>query len=99
MCVHAKLLQLCPTLCNLMDHSPPDSSLCGHSPGKNPGVGCLCLSPGGLPKPGTEPRSLLSSPLSRGFFTTSATWEAIPNEYFVSIQSNKAGDFLYWFSL
>ena len=27
-CVHAKLLQLCPTLCNPMDCSPPSSSVC-----------------------------------------------------------------------
>ena len=26
-CVHAKLLQSCPTLCGPMDHSPPDSSV------------------------------------------------------------------------
>ena len=26
-CVHAKLLQLCPTLCDLMDYSPPGSSV------------------------------------------------------------------------
>ena len=28
-CVRAKSLQLCPTLCNFMDSSPPDSSVCG----------------------------------------------------------------------
>ena len=26
-CVHAKLLQLCPTLCDPMDYSPPSSSV------------------------------------------------------------------------
>ena len=26
-CMHAKLLQLCPTLCNPMDYSPPGSSV------------------------------------------------------------------------
>ena len=26
-CMHAKLLQLCPPLCNPMDHSPPGSSV------------------------------------------------------------------------
>ena len=28
--------QLCPTLCDPMDYSPPDSSVHGDSPGKNP---------------------------------------------------------------
>ena len=32
--------------------------------------------PGDLPDPGTEPASLMSPALARGFFTTSATWEA-----------------------
>ena len=32
--------QLCPTLCNLVDCSPPGSSVHGNFPGKNTGVGC-----------------------------------------------------------
>ena len=28
-CMHAKSLLSCPTLCNPMDHSPPDSSVHG----------------------------------------------------------------------
>ena len=28
-CVHAKSIQLCPTLCDSMDHSPPGSSVHG----------------------------------------------------------------------
>ena len=50
--------QSCPTLCDLMDCSPPPTRLlCAwNSPGKNTGVGCH--SPAGyLPHPGTEPRS------------------------------------------
>ena len=35
--------QLCLTLCNPMDCSPPDSSVHGDSPGKNTGVGCPAL--------------------------------------------------------
>ena len=35
--------QLCPTLCDPMDCSPPGSSVHGNSPGKNTGVGCLAL--------------------------------------------------------
>ena len=35
-----------------------------------------CPSPGDLPDPGIEPKSLMSLKLSGGFFTTSATCEA-----------------------
>ena len=34
-------------------------------------------SPGDLPNPGIEPASLRSPVLAGGFFTTSATWEAL----------------------
>ena len=33
--------------------------------------------PGDLPDPGIEPASLMSPELAGGFFTSSATWEAI----------------------
>ena len=42
-CVYAKSLQLCLTLCNPIDSSPPDSSVHGDSPGKNTRVGCHAL--------------------------------------------------------
>ena len=42
-CVHAKLLQLCPTLCDPMNHSPAESTVQGILPGKNTGVGCHTL--------------------------------------------------------
>ena len=38
----------CPTLCNPMDCSPPDSSVSGDSPGKNTGVHCHALLQGNL---------------------------------------------------
>ena len=38
--------QSCPALCNPMDCSPPGSSACGDSPGKNIGVGCHALLQG-----------------------------------------------------
>ena len=38
----AKSLQLCPTLCDPIDGSPPGSSI-RDSPGKNTGVGCHFL--------------------------------------------------------
>ena len=37
--VKVLVTQLCPTLCDHMDCSPPSSSVCGDSPGKNTGVG------------------------------------------------------------
>ena len=54
-----------------MDYSPPSSSVCGDSPGKNTGLGC-CPLPEDLPNPGIKPRSptlqadsLLSQPLGK----------------------------------
>ena len=45
----ANLLQSCPTLCNLMDSSPPGSSVHGDSPGKNTGAGCHAFLQGVFP--------------------------------------------------
>ena len=42
----AKSLQLCPTLCDPIDGSPPSSPNPGDSPGKNTGVGCHFLLQG-----------------------------------------------------
>ena len=68
LCVCAKLLQLCPTLC---------------VPGSSVGLskqeylsGLPCPPPGDLPEPDTETLSLTSPALARRFFTSSATWEA-----------------------
>ena len=44
------------TLCNLMDYSPPGSSVHGDSLGKNIGMGCHAHLGGNLPNPGIEPR-------------------------------------------
>ena len=48
-CVLCLVAQLCPTLCDPMDHSPPGSSVHGDSPGKNTGVGCHAFLQGILP--------------------------------------------------
>ena len=40
------LSHLCLTLCNPFEYSLPDSSVHGHSPGKNTGVGCMPSSRG-----------------------------------------------------
>ena len=47
--------QSCPTLCDLMDCSPPGSSVNGDSPGKNTGVGCHAFLQGILPTQGLNP--------------------------------------------
>ena len=71
--------QLCPTLCNLMDCSPPGSSVRGILQARILVWGVISFS-GDLPNPGielTSPVSLVSPALAGGFFTTGATWEAL----------------------
>ena len=75
LCVHAKSLQLCLTLCDLMDFSPPDSLSMGFSR-QEYWSGLPFPPPGDLPNAGIEPTSLMSSALAGRFFITSATWEA-----------------------
>ena len=58
LCMHAKSLQSCPTLCNPMDCSLPGSSVYGDSPGKNTGVGCRVLLQGIFLTQGLNPRLL-----------------------------------------
>ena len=79
-CVCVKSLQLCPTLCYPMDCSLPGSLSMGFSRGES-WSGLLCPPPGDLPDPGIEPMSLMSPALAGGFFTTSATWEALSVVY------------------
>ena len=45
-----------------------------------PGMGLSCPPPEDLPDPGIKPTSLMSPSLAGGFFTTSATWEALNQE-------------------
>ena len=57
LCVPAKSLQSCPTLCDPMDCSLPSRLLCPwDSPSKNTGVGCCAFLQGNLSDPGTEPQ-------------------------------------------
>ena len=65
MCVHAKLLQSCLTLCGPVDCSPPCSSIHGS--------GVLCPPPEGLPDPEIKPASFVSPASADWFFTTNAT--------------------------
>ena len=54
-CVHAQSLQLCPTLCDPMDCSPPGSSV--HGILQTRILELPFPSPGDLPNPGIEPGS------------------------------------------
>ena len=47
--------QSCPTLCEPIDCSPPDSSVHGDSSGKNTGVGCHALLQGIFSTQGSNP--------------------------------------------
>ena len=57
--------QLCLTLCDPMDCSPPGSSVHGNSPGKNTGVGRHAHLQGLFPTQGLNPGLHIAS----GFFT------------------------------
>ena len=71
-CMHAKSLQLCLTLCDPIDNTLPGSSVHGILQAS----GLPCPPPGDLPNRGIEPTSLMSPALAGGFFTASTTWEA-----------------------
>ena len=73
--MHAKSFQSCPALCDPMDCSPP-GSVHGISQVKY-WSGLPFPPPGDLLSPGMKPASLMSPAQAGGFFTTSATWEAI----------------------
>ena len=64
--------QLCPTLWDPMDCSPPGSSVHGNSPGRNTGVGCM-TSFRGSPQPRDQTQV---SHIAGGFFTIWANGEA-----------------------
>ena len=64
--------QSCPTLWDPTDYSLPGSSVHGNR--QEYWSGLPLPAPEYLPIPGTEPAS---SALAGGFFTTSATWEAL----------------------
>ena len=76
LCMCAKSLQLCLTLCNLwtVAHQAPLSIGFSRQEYQS---GLPCPPPGDLLNPGIEPMSLMSPALASGFFTTSATWEAL----------------------
>ena len=74
LCVHAKLLQSCLTLCDSMDCSMPSSSVHGILQARIQ-KWIAMTSPKGSFNPGIKP-FLISLALAGRFFATSATWEA-----------------------
>ena len=75
----AKLLQLCPTLCQPKDvacQAPLSMGFSRQEYGSILGHGLPCPPPGDLLHTGIKPASPASPALAGGFFTTSATWEA-----------------------
>ena len=72
----AKSLQLCPTLCDHMNCTPPGSSVPGILQARILEWVAMPYSRD-LPHPRTKPTSLMSPALARGFFITNATWEAL----------------------
>ena len=74
-CLRAKSLQLCLTLCDTMDCSPPGSSLHAVLQARILERVAMPFSRGSS-GPRIELLSLSSPALAGGFFTTSATWEA-----------------------
>ena len=75
MCMHAKSLQLCPTLCNPLDSSPPGSSVHGILQARIL-EWVVMPSSRGSSQLGNRTCVSLSPALAGRFFTTSATWEA-----------------------
>ena len=76
----AKLIQSCLTLCDSMDPLCQDlcqDPLCVGFSGHEYWSGLSCPSPGDLLNPGIELQFLMLPALAGGFFTTSATSEAM----------------------
>ena len=89
-CICAKSLQWCLTLCHPVDPVAHQSPLSTGFSRQEYSSGLLCPPPGDLPNPEMEPTSLTSPTLAGRFFATSATWEvllAFKDTYFSTIQS------------
>ena len=75
----AKLIQLCPALCDPRGYSPPGSSVHGILQATY-WSGLPCPPPGDLPNPGIEPTSVTYTALAGRFFITGSTWEALGSQ-------------------
>ena len=74
--MNAESFQWCLTLCDPMDCSRQAPLSMGFSRQEH-WTELPCSPPHDVSNPGNEPASLTSPTLAGGFFTTSATWEAL----------------------
>ena len=75
--LHSNLLRTsCPSLCDPLDCTCQAPLSMGFSR-QEYWSGLSCPPAGDLPDPGVEPTSLISPALAGGYFTASATWEAL----------------------
>ena len=72
-CVHAKSIQSCPTLCNPLDCSLPDSSVRGILQARI--LEWVAMSSSRIFLTQGSNHCLMSPALAGRFFTTSTTWE------------------------
>ena len=79
LCMHANLLQVCLTLCDSMDRSPPGSSVHGILPARMLEWVAMPSSRGSA-RLWDRMVSLISPALAGRFFTASSTWKA-PLQY------------------
>jgi len=87
--------QLCPTLCDPINCSPPGSSVHGNSPGKNTGVGCHALLQGIFPTQGSNVgllhcRQILyqlsyQGSLRDALLTSKSVWHFNHNSYLILV--------------
>ena len=82
MCMHAKSLQLCPTLCNRMDCSPPGSSVHEILQAKIL-EWVVMTSSRDLPDPGIEPEFLNVSYVARQILYHCTTYNGCKAVYFL----------------
>ena len=73
-CIHAKSLQLCPTLCDPMDCSLP--GFLWDSPGKNTGVSCQALFQGIFVTQGLNPHLLPLLHWQGGSLSLAPPWKS-----------------------
>ena len=78
LCMRAKLLQSCPILCDSLDYGPQGSSVHGILQARTMKWVAMSPSRGSSQLSNwTHIFCLMSPALAGGFFTTSATWEAL----------------------
>ena len=80
-CMGAKLLQLCLTLCDPMDYTPPGSSVHGILQARILEWVAMPSSRGSSQTRDQNLLSLTSPAVAGRFFTTSTIWEALPRHH------------------